>query len=1520
MASTGTLKASGLNLSPNQLEIEPGALVQASNVIIRRDNVIEPRRGFRLYGESFGISTDRAKQLFVYRDRILRYFSSTLQFQNGTNNDGSVNFDNFSGSYEETEDGLRIKGIESNGNFYFTTSDGIKKISAKTGADLSTASGFITNAGGIKALDMTAVLDIVQGDETGFLPEDSTIAYRHLWSKFDANNNLIQGTPSQRVEVYNGLGGLLIRDLNTLLLNLDEINQTGSLITDGNYVSTLGLDSTASASEVRSNLISLTDKLDNDIVITEDTVDVSTSQRLTTTTATIIFNTDISDRILTGDILDTSGFTNTDFNTRVFTVTNVSTTTVSLTIASGGDFSGTDGSPVAESGSSTVRRNKYTLITQPAILDTPATDQELLDVQTYLNDIINELQAESTGIISSTLQDDFISLINLTTSANVKLTITLPISIDSNDFLQIYRSSIAEATGAVVLSDLSANDEMQLVYEAYPTADEISAQEMIVTDITPDAFRGANLYTNEQSGEGITQANDIPPFAKDMNRFKNVIFYANTRTKYRKLISLLGVVNMLVDYGNGLNTQTFINGDVDTSTDTITITSHGFTDGQSVRFTSSNTLPTGINQNVTYYILNSTINTFQLTTSRDSTQALDLTSGGSGTHTIQNMLPTISIADETSIQTYNFIKGIKESTEITTIADVADSLNGTYFLLNSANDETEYYIWYKTSGGSESDPLLANKTGIKVYINTGDSDIDIAQKTADTILASSVDFSLSLLSNVITTTNSDFGYTTDGSAGTSGFSVSVTEQGQGEDASLKQILLSDNVSPAIAVDETARSIVRVINKNSSDVIYAFYLSTAGTVPGKIFFEARDLSTNPFYLISNSETVGASFSPNISPDNKILSISVANPTIITSLTPHGLTSGNQIVISNSNSTPSIDGVKIVTVLSTTTFSIPVNVTVAGDFAVFSSTNNVEAAENESKPNRVYYSKISQPEAVPLVNYFDVGAEEKEIVRIFPLRDSLFIFKQDGIFRMSGETSPFNVSLFDSTSHLQAPDSLGAEGNLIYGWMDEGVVTVSESGVSEPISRPIDTATLKLQTYPNFKTSTFGIGYHPDNSYMVWTVNEINDTEATICYRFSSLTGTWTTFDKTNTCGILNDVDNKIYIGAGDTNYIEQEKKDFTRYDYSDKELPFTIDDGNYYQDEIKFDVVTDFEIGDVLVQEQMLTVYEYNMLLKKLDMDPDVSDSDYFSLLESFGGDNLRAKIVDLANKLDADSGVNDTDYFSTIDTKSGLITDISIANPTVITSSSHGLITGRRVAIAGSDSIPSINGNYEVIVLDSNTFTIDVNVTTMGSSGSWSTLDDNFNDIKTCYNKIIEKLNADIGVAFSNYSPNSTTTIQESIVTSINKITRKVSLNLILDYISGPVTLYKAFECAITYSPLTANDPLNAKQFRQVTLMFENKAFTSAKMRFSSDLIPSFTDVPFNGDGNGIFGHEDFGAGYFGGGSHAAPFRTFIPRNNQRARFLNVNFTHRTARELFSIFGLTLSYETYNLGERAYKA
>lgn len=62
---------------------------------------------------------------------------------------------------------------------------------------------------------------------------------------------------------------------------------------------------------------------------------------------------------------------------------------------------------------------------------------------------------------------------------------------------------------------------------------------------------------------------------------------------------------------------------------------------------------------------------------------------------------------------------------------------------------------------------------------------------------------------------------------------------------------------------------------------------------------------------------------------ITSNSIANPTVVTTTKPHGLTTGDKVLIAGvATSSPTINGIQTVTVTGANTFTVPVNVTVAG----------------------------------------------------------------------------------------------------------------------------------------------------------------------------------------------------------------------------------------------------------------------------------------------------------------------------------------------------------------------------------------------------------------------------------------------------------------------------------------------------------------------------------------------------------------------------------------------------------------
>jgi len=80
---------------------------------------------------------------------------------------------------------------------------------------------------------------------------------------------------------------------------------------------------------------------------------------------------------------------------------------------------------------------------------------------------------------------------------------------------------------------------------------------------------------------------------------------------------------------------------------------------------------------------------------------------------------------------------------------------------------------------------------------------------------------------------------------------------------------------------------------------------------------------------------------VTPAIAIVSSSIASPTVITTLTPHELLTGDTVAIAaHVGATPALSGAYIVTVLGTTSLSLPIAVTVAGTGGTLTQTIAVE----------------------------------------------------------------------------------------------------------------------------------------------------------------------------------------------------------------------------------------------------------------------------------------------------------------------------------------------------------------------------------------------------------------------------------------------------------------------------------------------------------------------------------------------------------------------------------------------------
>jgi hypothetical protein len=275
-------------------------------------------------------------------------------------------------------------------------------------------------------------------------------------------------------------------------------------------------------------------------------------------------------------------------------------------------------------------------------------------------------------------------------------------------------------------------------------------------------------------------------------------------------------------------------------------------------------------------------------------------------------------------------------------------------------------------------------------------------------------------------------------------------------------------------------------------------------------------------------------------------------------------------------------------------------------------------------------------------------------------------------------------------------------------------------------------------------------------------------------------------------------------------------------------------------------LNDVDVGDVLVQEQYVTVSIYNRLLRKLDIDNGI-DSDYEDTLKMSRFDDITVKMQSLNDKLVADDA--------------------------------SGTITAKTM------------------------------------SADWETLQGQYNDLIGELNDVASD------TLFDDYKTISGTISYEGIITSTRVADNTVTIAYTTPWLAGDINVFKGFKQVVQWSPQHFGDPSLLKQIRYGTIIFDQNNFYSAEAAYSTDVSSSFVRIPFLGKGIGYWGYGLYGQEspdfYWGGEGNDIPFRTAIPREKQRARYLNIKYSHIKAREYYRIVGV--SAEIRSISRRAYR-
>lgn len=1212
MAISNTIRLKGLYTYGNEIVQPEGSVYIADNVNIDEPNVVTQRRGFHDFNDLLSNSTTRIRQLLQYKDTPIRHYDDKLEFSaNGV-------FNQFSGSYLELDPDIRIKYQEANSNLYFTTSEGIKKISALSASDFSTEVGYIQNAGIPEAIDVSAKTILTS---SGFLPPLSKVAYKVLFGKKDKNNNLLLGTPTSRYVAINTSQDLFTYERTNLVFKVNEnYKAQRTTVTCGVFSNTNETNGTNPDSIL---LISNADNLNKyaywfnkgtgvaPTVVGYTIVEVDISSLApTTNVAPTLYST-----MVTANMTDMT----VTINGNVITVNNTNEGLSDGITSPNDDLLGDIGGGWSKAniivGTDAFYIKKFFLVhasdrnfcfyfgnsrTITEIPDEPSlVDYTFVGIlignessKSYISNIASQRLRESltgyfdidldtsganpiltltdvTGgnledveqgdILASTMEVVVLNQGEVTEgqNANVDVTFTIPNGVDSTFFFRIYRTPYITVTEGLTLSDIDPGEDCNLVFEGPVTAS--SGSKMTVTDITNETFRnsGEILYNNPVSGEGILQSNDVPPVAKDICNYQGYTFYGNTRINHQQTltaVSIDGITNLS-------KFNIYKNGD-------------------------------------------SLVNSYSF---RGTSSKEQVTVG---------VYPKIHSLTEPDAKLY----------------------------LYSANDENKYVVYF--DDGTATTPTDLGFIPVKVQIEPADVSYGAKFFSAIALLN---DFSISV--DVID--NNENGPNTQASTPNgiatdfgSGWVLTRVENGLGEDIPNGIALISKSASVGLKIERTIRSLINVINGDANGYTNGYYLSGVNDLPGKFILKARYTSDDKFYTVLDG-IPGDNFNPELPTltSNAFASVTRINATTVEiGYTAHGFTNNEEVYISLPDSTPSVQGVFKVSVIDVDTFRITASTTTVANtntsfFFPFESSDNLVSS------NRIYYSKLNQPEAVPRINYIDVGTKDEPIERILSLKDYLFILKSDGIYILSGRNSSFSVEMLD-TEKILCPDSAVVLNNQIYMLTNNGVISANES-TPMIISRMIEDKFQVSNKYRSLvRREGFGVSYTDDRAYILWLPESEKVQVCTQAFRYNILERTWTRWTKTATCGMVIDTGSSLlYIGDGDRPIVMEERKNLDRTDFADKDFVIELGLDAFNHGRYRVSDITEIEVGDVITQTQYLNIDEYNRFLKKLDIDTGLNYTEFYSTYNCTTAQNLSA-VANLVNEklVDLDTSGNVTQH------------------------------------------------------------------------------------------------------------------------------------------------------------------------------------------------------------------------------------------------------------------------------------
>lgn len=570
----------------------------------------------------------------------------------------------------------------------------------------------------------------------------------------------------------------------------------------------------------------------------------------------------------------------------------------------------------------------------------------------------------------------------------------LPRGVRAGDLLELYRT-------ANILHTSDPGDEHFGTTRYAVTAADVEATYIdvgAIWDALLDEERGAALYTNASQG-GILTANEPPPTCKQIAAFGDVMWFGNVREREALIIEPIQIY--------------------DTAKNEYALQGIHFS-SQSVTTAGSTTLtltdPTGLK--VGQYV----------------TEGNPPENAGSGDFEVVE-------GDRTHFQAQTTITALSSSIVVETNANISD---GDTIELTDLTSIAALPKWtWKTSGA------LANEMNIGA--DAGES----ADNLADAINATTTEV---YGAGVITATSDSVDTVTIVSGDGHGLDVTLTQANPGAVSTSYQATLSAAAKTSTSATGYFWDAIEINGAR-------FYIGTgAGTLVIAHYEDSAASGGDIAHRVVNIDTTALGSTTNLD-QCKEFAKNLADA--INAVAIRGGTLGVRAYLddvqtistsyANDLNDQEAGPAAIVLIAEDPTDSVSFEALVRPAGWRTQSSGQIDAGSG-TRRNRVYYSKPSEPEAVPSVNYVDIGSREEDILALVPLENALLVFKSDGVWRITGAApNGWVVDELDLSVRLLTGDMVQVADNVAWALTDRGLLAFTEGGaVKGPNGTPRDFA--------------------------------------------------------------------------------------------------------------------------------------------------------------------------------------------------------------------------------------------------------------------------------------------------------------------------------------------------------------------------------------------------------------------------------------------------------------------------------